>query len=86
MTIASSVAPRLAPTIQLDRYAGTIDIFGGESGYTENNPYHIAFSRIHTAADVAEWLCHLAGKTWFPPSALWSLRQMLLGIYEEWRR
>ena len=85
-TVASNIAATPRPTISLDRHAGTIDIFGGASGYTQQSPYHIGFSLVRTTADVSEWLCQLAGKTWFPPSSLWALRRTLLGIREEWRR
>ena len=68
----------LEPMVRIDWEAKTIDVFGGDSGYTRDDPYWIAFR------DVTEhwWLFQLAEKNWATPMLIARLDHALRTVRE----
>jgi len=66
------------PVVKIDWEAKTIDVFGGDSGYTRDDPYWIAFR------DVTEhwWLFQLAEKNWATPMLIARLDHALRTVRE----
>ena len=61
---ASDIQIPPAPTAKINWRAKTIDVFGGESGYTRSAPYSIRFDQVRTPADLANWMAHVGAKRW----------------------
>lgn len=68
----------LEPMVRISWEAKTIDVFGGDSGYTRDDPYWIAFR------DVTEhwWLFQLAEKNWATPMLIARLDHALRTVRE----
>lgn len=60
------------PVVRINWETQTIDIFGGDSGYLEDDPYWIGFDRLNE-----DWLFHLAEKTWVTPLTIARLAKAL---------
>lgn len=76
------IPERKQPTVRIDWEAQTIDIYGGESSYTEHDPYHFRFDRVGSVRDVAEWMAHVTQKTWCTESCAHKLADSLVVVYE----
>ena len=49
------------------RYSGDrqrVEIFGGDSGFTEEQPFTIHADRVTTVEDLALWMARVAAKSW----------------------
>ena len=61
------------PVVKIDWSSKTVDIYGGDSGYTQSNPYWIGFSD----ASADWWLTHMAEKNWATPMMIAKLAAAL---------
>ena len=58
--------------IKVDNDSKTIDVYGGESGCTEDDPYWIPFDRVWES-----WIAHMSGKNWMESGDLYRLESEL---------
>lgn len=72
-------APQPEPSVSINWRTKTVDLWGGESGFVETNPYYIRFAEIRTVEGLSDWLVHIAGKDWF--ASLHPLRAALLRVH-----
>lgn len=61
----SDIEVKPDPEIRIDFVSETIDIFGGSSHYTEEEPYYIRFDKVNTVIELANWMAHLSFKSWW---------------------
>ncbi len=72
------------PTVEINREASRIDIYGGNSNYEKDEPYAIDFDRVKTVDEVADWMAHIPGtKGWARREVfLHALRGALVEVYK----
>lgn len=52
------------PTVRYNRAENIVEIFGGSSAHTKENPYYLEFERFASPAAALKSMAHIAGKTW----------------------
>lgn len=52
------------PIVQYNRAENIVEIFGGSSPYTKDDPYYLEKDKFSTSAATLKSMAHLAGKTW----------------------
>jgi hypothetical protein len=60
----SEVEVKSNPIVRYNRADDTIDIFGGTTNYTEENPYYLDRSHFDTSAAALRAMAHVALKKW----------------------
>jgi len=60
----SEVEVKPNPTVRYNRVDDTIDIFGGTTNYTEENPYYLERTHFDTPAAALRAIAHVSLKKW----------------------
>jgi Protein of unknown function (DUF551) len=61
---ASDVPVIDPPAVRYNRAEDLVEIFGGSSAYTQENPYYLEKERFATTSAALKSMAHLAGKRW----------------------
>lgn len=73
-----SDVPRMQPpSVRFNREENLVEIFGGSSAYSEENPYYLERDRFATRAAALKSMAHLAGKTWATEDFMHQLARIL---------
>lgn len=52
------------PEVRWNERRRRVELFGGDSGYSEADPFTIHADRVADTADVARWMARIAGEEW----------------------